>query len=202
MQILVDFLPNQLTTRFREPLSYVPNELVKLSPTIGNGFRWIVVAPEASTNVLKIFGVCDPVLSPIHDANCNRWARVCHVGTHEFRGLRLSVLGPGRLRLSTVSADFELRGGNIILPYSLWLIDYISDWYQEAATLMGIDRHVGTNLIRRTLSKILSQTCEARHGGCFLMSARGFRRPKPKPKIQVSFGFNTAARSTSRANDG
>ena len=190
LQLLFGHMPRQVTVTFDNPLPYTASNLVKLAPTIGIGFRWIVVAPELlDHNILNIIGVCDPELSPAAIRPIRAWGGGLSSHQPNPEGMKLSVFGPGWIRIE--AGEFsELRNSCIRIPFSTHHIKGVREWYEEAAEYfdfpqMPTDKVVGEivlwkqrrqnaqELVRRTWGSILSAVCNARHGGTFLVVPKG-----------------------------
>ena len=188
LQLLFDPHEREVTAIFDDPLPYSASNLVKLAPTIDIGFRSIVVAPEQpGHDALTIIGVTDLELSQL----ANKPMRLVGGGltTHPAatQSMKLSVFGPGCVRIDTSSSFFELRDCSIRFPFSVSRIKYVREWYEEAGQQLDFshlpedpvvgnvagwaDRRQfdGQQLVRRTWGSILNKVCNARHGGTFLV---------------------------------
>lgn len=190
LQLLVAHHENQMTARFEHPIDYSASALVKLAPTIGVGFRWLIIAPtQSGDDGLEIVGICDPELSPA--ANDPKRSLGGGLSSHQPYpiGMKLTVLGPGFVRIEADSDYFELRNCSIRSPHSVENIRSVREWYKEVADgfdflEMPVDngvvmepkvvRDIGrvtnaTGLVRRTLASILGKVSYARHGGTILV---------------------------------
>jgi len=190
--LLYALKPKQVTSTFGDPLPYRVQSLVKLAPTINIGFRWVVVAPkQPEADRLQIIGICDPELSPValHPMRVLGGGLSGH--QPNMQGMKLSVLGPGCVRIEVGLFFFELRNCCINFPYSVVQIKYVREWYEAAAQCLDfsqlqvesvVDSREGEvvvseghwqinaqGLIRRTRGSILAKVCDARHGGTFLV---------------------------------
>lgn len=213
LQLVFDVKPRQVTTTFDDPLDYTDNNLVKLAPTIDIGFRWVVVAPEQpGSDTLKIIGISDPELSQL----ASNPMRVLGGGlmSHQpnLEGMKLSVFGPGCVRIETSMEVFELRDCCIRFPFSVSTIRYVREWYEEAGqcpdfSALPVDSVVedavhwqfrrqadAQQLVRRTWGSILSKVCNARHGGTFLVVPNDvvlstlvrFKYPQKSDRLQAA----------------
>ena len=190
LQLIIRHHPNQVTARFKGPLPYTARNLVKLAPTIDLGFRWLIVAPAKSgDDSLKIIGICDPNLSPA--ANDPKRSLGGDLSAHQQDplGMKLSVLGPGYIRIEAGLLFFELRNCRLRRPHSMGYIRSVNKWIEEVAKSfdfsgMPVDSsgdgesmvaresgrvHNAQGLVRRTLGSILSKVSNARHGGTILV---------------------------------
>lgn len=177
-RMLFDFMPHKETLRFKEPQSYTVNNLIKLAPTIGLDFRYLIVAPETTDNDshLLIWGLLDPTLLN------KQMPYNLLVSVQELWGFRISVLDAGTIRIETrAGAVFELSNCNIRFPFPISQVRLISDWYLEAAMTQDFlpqsrenndDPRIlsaAISLIRRTWESALSQVASNHHGGTFLV---------------------------------
>ncbi len=188
LQLLFDPHEREVTAIYDDPLPYSASNLVKLAPTIDIGFRSIVVAPEQpGHDALRIIGVTDLELSQL----ANKPMRLVGGGltTHPAatQSMKLSVFGPGCVRIETGSSFFELRDCSIRFPFTVSQIKYVREWYEEAGQQLDFShlpedpvvgdvtgwahrrQIAGQQLVRRTWGSILNKVCNARHGGTFLV---------------------------------
>ena len=191
-QLLYDPKLTQVTSTFGDPLDYTAHSLVKLAPTINIGFRWVVVAPEQpGSDRLKIIGICDPELSPVALHPMRVFGGGLSAHQPDTLGIKLSVLGPGCVRIQSGPYFFELRNCCINFPYSVLQIKNVHEWYEAAAHCLDFSqvpvdsvvdgakgevvvsedhwRMNARGLVRRTWGSILAKVCNARHGGTFLV---------------------------------
>lgn len=178
-QALFTWRDPQVTARFDIPLDYSSGQLVKLAPTIGIGFQWIVVCPDQSDQEsLRIVGLCDPELSPLSKNETRSVGGGLLSHQPDLRGLTLSVFAPGHVRVGTDDLSyFELRHCSIRFPFSVSGIKWVSMWYQDAAKHIECSEPPPESwrkasagaLIRRTWGRILAKVCNAHHGGTLLV---------------------------------
>jgi len=97
--------------------------------------------------------------------------------------MKLSVFGPGHIRIDTTASFVELRNCSIRFPFSVSQIKYVREWYEAA--VHGLDfsqlpedsvvgwenrrRTDAAHLVRRTWGSILTKVSNARHGGTFVV---------------------------------
>ncbi len=192
LQLLFGHRPMQLTVAFDKPLPYTASNLVKLAPTIGIGFRWLVIVHEQQEqDTLNIIGICDPELSPAALTPMRVLGGGLSAHQPNPLGMKLSVFSPGWIRIETGLSFFELRNSCIRFPFSVSSIKYVREWYEEAASHLDfsqlpVDEVVGEvvlwaegrkqnagGLVRRTWGSILNKVSGARHGGTFLVVPEG-----------------------------
>jgi len=162
--------PKQLTIPFSSPIEYSPSQLRQLAPTIGLGFRSLVVAPvDPSTDGLKILGICDPQLSPRPDVLVNkRWSHPL-LGGPDLIGLTVSVMGPGDIRVTGGLWSSQLQHGTIRLPVAHGQVGSVNEWLEDAGIHLQVGWGIAGQLVRRTWTSILKKVSDARHGGCLLI---------------------------------
>ena len=179
-RLLFDLSPHEDTVRFEQFLHYEAGNLVKLAPTIGLDFRYLVVAPKTSDDgsPLQIWGILDPVLLTKRrfPVSYTLW-----VPDEPLQGFRISVLEPGCVRVETEGgAAIELRSCSIRYPFPVSQVRLVGDWYVDAARRLGLHPPGEENrdeeqlvpacaLVRRTWESVLSQVAANRHGGTFLV---------------------------------
>jgi len=187
-QLLFDPHEREVTATFDDPLPYSAANLVKLAPTIDIGFRSIVVAPEQlGHDTLKIIGVTDLEISQLANDPMRLVGGGLMSHPADTQSMKLSVFGPGFIRIQGWASFFELRDCSIRFPFSVSQIKYVREWYQEAAqhlefsqlpedTVVGdvagwakLRQFAGQHLVRRTWGSILNKVCNAQHGGTFLV---------------------------------
>jgi hypothetical protein len=162
--------PEQFTVQFIEPLPYIMGELVKLSPSIGLGSRWVVALPAGDDfEGVQIAGILDPDILPtnrIHQRGENGLISY----QDQVQGLQIVVLGPGWIRVSTNTTSFELRNSCLRERLVLHRIKYVGDWLCEIPAHLEIaDAIIGIALSRRFFVKVINEISEGRHGGCLLI---------------------------------
>lgn len=198
----------QATIRFTPPLSFSARELVKLAPTVGLGFRSIVVCPP-KTGELQIVGINDPDLSPNNPSMSRNWGHGVSIYTSQTVGMMLTALDPGHIRVTTSEyRTCELRRGSIVFPQSPDRISEVGDWFTEAAEQLTRERsklalkalktleeantrytehaivRTATCLVRRTWNSILRKVSSSRHGGCFLIVPNDYRRTSARLRFK------------------
>jgi hypothetical protein len=178
LRVVFDIAPKRFTVRFAEPLPYTAGQLVKLAPTIGVASRWLVAQPdETSQNSVQIAGILDPDILPV-DRVHQRWGHGLTTSQNfplptRPPWLNISVLGPGWVRVSTLSTSFELRNCCMREPLIVGRIQYVIDWCREIPSRLGIQdtgiTNLGAALARSFLVNVLANISDARHGGCLLV---------------------------------
>jgi len=188
LQLLYNPHKREVTAIFDVTLPYTASNLVKLAPTIDIGFRSIVVAPEQpGHDALRIIGVADLELSQLANEPMRQIGGGLGSNQADTQSMKLSVFGPGCVRIQTAISFFELRNCCLRFPFSVSHIKYMREWYEEAGlclhfSQLPVDSVVGDvvgwadrrradaqQLVRRTWGSILSKVCNARHGGTFLV---------------------------------
>lgn len=163
--------PTELTVRFESPLAYTPFELVKISPTVDSAHRAIVVVPRSpDSDHLEIVGLRDPTLSPSeHAPRRPRWEDLLGLFVKHYEWT-VSVLGAGAILVQTLGFPVELRNGRIRCPFPMHRIRHVRDWYRQttANDRLG-DETIAAALLGQTWQSVLSEVCEAHHGGAFLI---------------------------------
>jgi hypothetical protein len=161
--------PKQFTIQFVESFPYVAGQLVKLAPTIGVGSRWLIAQPdETSRNLVQITGVLDPDILPV-DRTYQRWGNGLMSFQDQVQGLKITVLGPGWVRISAAMQHFELRNCCMRKPLIVPGIQFVLNWLCEIPSRLGIqDVALGAALARRIFVHVLAKVSDARHGGCLL----------------------------------
>jgi hypothetical protein len=162
--------PKRFTVRFGEPLPYTAGQLVKLAPIIGLESRWVVALPdEGSKDCVRLAGILDPDILPI-DRTSRHGSNGLLYYQNQFHGLRITVLGPGWIRVSIDDESFDLRNCCLRQRLVVGRIQYVAAWFREITSWLGIkDVRVGEGLIRRLIVNVLAKVSEARHGGCLLV---------------------------------
>jgi hypothetical protein len=162
--------PEQFTVQFAEPLPYTVGELVKLSPSIGLGSRWVVALPdETDLEQVQIAGILDPDILPSNRTH-QRGGHGLISYQDQVQGLQIAILGPGWIRVSTTSTSFELRNCCLRERLVVHRIKYVGDWLCEIPSYLEIsDAIMGIALSRRFFVNVLDKISEARHGGCLLI---------------------------------
>lgn len=162
--------PEQFTVQFVEPLPYSAGELVKLSPTIGLGSRWVVALPdEMDLEQVQIVGILDPDILPLNRLH-QRGGNGLISYQDQVQGLQITILGSGWVRVSTTRTSFELRNSCLRERLVIHRIKYVSDWLCEIPAYLEItDAIMGIALARRFFVNVVDMISEARHGGCLLI---------------------------------
>jgi hypothetical protein len=162
--------PKRFTVRFEESLPYTAGQLVKLAPTIGLGSRWLVALPdETSKNQVRVAGILDPDILPIERTLRQRSTGLLYY-QNQFQGLKVTVLGPGWIRVTIDAESFDLRNCCLRQRLVVGRIKYVAEWFREATRGLAIrDQHVGTDLVCRLIVNVLAKVSETRHGGCLLI---------------------------------
>lgn len=162
--------PKRFTVRFAEPIPCTAGQLVKLAPTIGLGSRWVVALPDENTrNQVRIAGILDPDILPI-DRAFRQHSNGLVYYQNQFQGLKVTALGPGWIRVTIDTESFDLRNCCLRQRLVVGRIQYIADWFHEAAQELAVKQlRVGIGLVRRLIVNILAKVSEARHGGCILV---------------------------------
>lgn len=169
----VVFAPQRkrFTVQFADPLPYTASQLVKLSPTIGLGSRWLIALPEKpGQDSVRIAGVLDPDILPA-DRTHQRWGNGGLTGFQDqIQGLKVAAMGPGWVRVSTTSDSFDLRNCCMRRRLLVLAIRYVNEWFVNIPSYLGIaDISMGAAVARRFLVTVLAKISEARHGGCLLI---------------------------------
>lgn len=170
LQVLFGLQSPRPTIVFDRPLPYEPQTLVKLSPTFDVGFRWLVVAlPRERGGFPEIIGIHDPEFALDEPAT-----PTAEQATAESESLKLTVFGPGWVRLETAGNFYcELRNSSLrtILPVNF--IRRVAEWYDETALGLTADNPIEATTLRELLARawvnILAQVCIELHGGTFLV---------------------------------
>jgi hypothetical protein len=162
--------PKRFTVRFAEALPCTSGQLVKLAPTIGLESRWLVALPDdASKGGVRLAGILDPDILPI-DRSHQRGGNGLLYHQNQFQGLRITVPGPGWIRVSLDVESFDLRNCCLRQRLVVGRIKYVAEWFREVCSWLAIkDMGVGVGLVRRFFVNVLAKISEARHGGCLLI---------------------------------
>lgn len=167
LRIVLNPEPKRFTVQFASNLRYTTEELVKLAPTIGIEPRCLVVtADSAAPELLQIEGILDPyLLVP------NLLYVVCATSHSEpVAGLKITLLGPGWVRVSTVLEQFDLHDCCMRQRQLLRKIACVQQWFDEVPELLGIQNvRTGAALVHRFMVNLLAQVSDARHGGTILV---------------------------------
>jgi hypothetical protein len=144
----------------------------------------VTTAPTAANPrpAITIDGICDPQL--LHGEAMPARPSGDGVLLHapKLDGLKLSVLGPGFLRLGSSPDHVELRGGRLRYSYSLLHIPAVWTWLTEMSRPFsaagetaggGSARTAQKKIVSRTWLRILNEACAARHGACFIVVPDG-----------------------------
>ena len=183
--------PEQFTVRFDEPLPYTVGELVKLSPSIGLGSRWVIALPDESDwEQVQIAGILDPDILPSNRTH-QRGGHGLISHHDQVQGLQIAILGPGWIRVSTTSTSFELRNSCLRERLVVHRIKYVGDWLCEIPAYLEIsDAIMGIALSRRFFVNVLDKISEARHGGCILILPEGHESSSLPLKIKYRVNSN------------
>ncbi len=177
--------PKRFTVRFDEPLPCTAGQLVKLSPTIGLGSRWLVAIPDDATkSLVRVAGILDPDILPIDRTLRQRGNGLLYY-PNQFQGLKVTVLGAGWVRVTIDAESFDLRNCCLRQRLVVGRIKYVADWFREVTQGLTIrDQHVGTGLVCRLIINVLAKLSEARHGGCLLVLPDRVELPSLPLKIK------------------
>lgn len=163
-------------TCFAEAKPYTNYELVKLAPTVGLGFRQLVVSPNLADDSLEIVGISDDRLEDDGRTDVSRWRPGYEKSTDVTAvDLKLRVLAPGHLQLQD-GGIWELKNGIQSYFQPIVSVSYLREWICSAARKIGVGGDAyGTAiaLIEVSISRIISTMISESHGGAIILQSSG-----------------------------
>ncbi len=96
-----------------------------------------MVAPEQPEHdALRIIGVADLELSQLANEPMRQVGGGLGSNQADTQSMKLSVFGPGCVRIETAGSFFELRDCCLRFPFSVSSIKYVGQWYEEGVVLI------------------------------------------------------------------
>lgn len=148
---------------------YSAKNLVKLAPTIGLGFRHLLVCPNQTGHSLKIRGIADLELHDERRDDPTQWSFV-QIKPRPVTevDLRLLVLGAGHIRIADSSSAWELKDGQIQHFQPIIYVERVQNWLRQAFS--GENRYANA-VAEFALCKIIQKMVSNGHGGTLLIGA-------------------------------
>ncbi len=151
---------------------YSTKNLVKLAPTIGLGFRHLIVCPRADHASLEIRGITDLELQKKWQDDVLRWSFVRKASRSVTEvDLRLRVLGAGHIQIVDSNHHWELRNGRSHYFQPIVGVKRLRKWFQQA--LPEESRSISASAVGEfALCKIIQKMVANAHGGTLLLGAK------------------------------